>query len=215
MVRAGSLRLILDEFEAVSETRGFVEHMGLRLLVDILDKDEVRVKSESVVFEAAVRWLSAPGRERAGGEPAQRVLQRVRYPLVDSEYLLRRVAHCEEAGVKGSEAALKELVSEALALNLTRLEDGQAGVERALEEGVLVRSARMRPRVGYGVDAMAMECGKVVQTGHIYGGGDWQRCLFLLRPPRCSRARNPSVKCQSVGWLATMALEPLGPEPHR
>ena len=126
VVRAGSLRLILDEFEAVSETRGFVEHMGLRLLVDILDKDEVRVKSESVVFEAAVRWLSAPGRERAGGEPAQRVLQRVRYPLMNSEYLLRRVAHCEEAGVKGSEAALKELVSEALLFKSTRADDGEA-----------------------------------------------------------------------------------------
>ena len=159
----------------MSETRGFVELMGLRLLVDFLDKDEVRVKSESVVFEAAVRWLSAPGRERAGGEPAQRVLQRVRYPLIESEYLAERVAHCKEAGVKGSEAALKELVSEAFVFKSTRLEKGEAGVQRVMEEGCWCGTRGCGRGWGTG-GPMAMECGKVVETGHTDNDpGAWWR----------------------------------------
>ena len=127
-VEGESRRLALREFEPLSRTDGFFR-LSEDLLASLLDSDELIAPGEEVVFEAVVRWMRAAGGtgdlrgkgDVGGGEGAgggggglrgEGLLRRVRFPLMDWEYLF------ETARDTLPEAcpALEMMVLEALAL---------------------------------------------------------------------------------------------------
>ena len=127
-VEGESRRLALREFEPLSRTDGFFR-LSEDLLASLLDSDELIAPGEEVVFEAVVRWMRAAGgtgdlrgkSDVGGGEGAgggggglrgEGLLRRVRFPLMDWEYLF------ETARDTLPEAcpALEMMVLEALAL---------------------------------------------------------------------------------------------------
>lgn len=82
-------KFLCKHFSDMSQTDEFL-HMDKTSLLDLLGREELEVRSEEQVFEAAVRWVRAAVEERASGMPE--VLSQVRLPLLSPHFLKDSVA---------------------------------------------------------------------------------------------------------------------------
>ncbi|EKX48558.1 hypothetical protein GUITHDRAFT_105701 [Guillardia theta CCMP2712] len=112
---------ILDHFEAVSRSEGFL-FLPENLLKEILASDKLRAKEE-IVYESVLSWMQAQKR-REGNNPRRGdaayssrahddLLRLVRFPLMPSETLVLRVLHGKEAETL---SLLRDLATEAVTL---------------------------------------------------------------------------------------------------
>eukprot|EP00960_Hanusia_phi_P009525 275988-Hanusia_phi.AAC.2 len=113
---------ILDHFEAVSRSEGFL-FLPEALLKEILASDKLRAKEE-IVYESVLSWMQAQKRRegsnlkaRGDGGSSMRahddLLRLVRFPLMPSETLVLRVLHGKEAETS---SLLRDLATEAVTL---------------------------------------------------------------------------------------------------
>jgi hypothetical protein len=79
-------RLAAERFEEVVATAGFAQ-MDEVALGSLLDDDGLEARSEEVVWEALLRWMQ----EEEGRQRMRELVRKVRFPLMDGEYLRSRV----------------------------------------------------------------------------------------------------------------------------
>ena len=90
-----SKTLALEEFQAFARTDGFLR-LGEKEMESILRDDGLCAEGEEAVFEAAVRWMTAPTWRnpptRDGGYAVrgEGLLRHIRFPLMGGDYLSKR-----------------------------------------------------------------------------------------------------------------------------
>ena len=85
-VEASARGLALERFEEVAGTAGFMR-MDEELVSSLLEDDGLRVSKEEVAFEALVGWMKVGG----CGLRGRGMLQKIRFGLMDQEYLTSQV----------------------------------------------------------------------------------------------------------------------------
>jgi len=112
------IRYIENNFQSVVASEGFLE-LDASLLLELILSDNILVTKEEQMYEAIMQWgrgtpeeephMSSPGNPRS--EYVKRLLQCVRYPLIDKEFLENVVLHNEyfAEGTHLRERALKAL----------------------------------------------------------------------------------------------------------
>jgi hypothetical protein len=139
-VELESRRLALRRFEELSRTDGFLR-LGEDTVASLLDSDELATSGEEAVFEAVIRWMRGGDAVAAAGLRGEGLLHRVRFPLMDREYLFETArAALPEAG-----PSLELRVLEALALKAYPPHRRPGAPLRHLEP------AATRPRLASGV----------------------------------------------------------------
>ncbi len=112
-VERASRTVALEQFEALAGSDMFL-NMGEETLGTLLADDALRAGREEEVFEALVRWMTAPRAGNGGGEAGVRgegLLRTIRFPLMDAKYLAGRAREALPAV-----ASLPSLIAEALAV---------------------------------------------------------------------------------------------------
>ena len=110
-VEEQSKALAVEAFEAFARTDGFLR-LGEGALESLLADDLLFAGSEAAVLAAAARWMTAPSQpeRHPGSVRGEGLLQHIRFPLMDGEFLSRRALE----SVPGS-AVLQALVGQTLA----------------------------------------------------------------------------------------------------
>jgi hypothetical protein len=85
-LEAEALRMASWRFEEFATTAGFMR-MGEEALMSVVDDDQLVASNEEAVWEAVVGGMRGAGNERRG----RGVAGRVRFPLMEEEYLRCRV----------------------------------------------------------------------------------------------------------------------------
>jgi hypothetical protein len=131
-----ALEMAAERFEEFARTAGF-ELIEEQALAIVLDNDRLVARNEEAVWEAVVGWM----RGAAGEMRGRGVVGRIRFPLMEEEYLRDRVAEsvCEE-----HQEWMARVVLEALRAKAARREGA------VLECELLGRKA-LEDRVGLGV----------------------------------------------------------------
>jgi len=83
-LRQRAFQKIVTSFAVVCKTDGFKE-LDYRLLLMVVESDQILDCDESLVFEAAVRWVGHKEDERK--QHVQNIIDHVRFPLMDAGYL--------------------------------------------------------------------------------------------------------------------------------
>ncbi|XP_068461425.1 kelch-like protein 10 isoform X2 [Clinocottus analis] len=83
-LQSKAFRYILDHFEEVASHEEFLD-LPLQQLVDILARNDLNVRKESVVYEAVLRWIDHKPEERK--EHVAVLLSKVRLALTSMEYM--------------------------------------------------------------------------------------------------------------------------------
>jgi hypothetical protein len=207
-------RLALSHFDELSRTREFSARLSANDLAALLDDDGLCAESEEQVFEAAVRWMrwgADGGRDGSGGRlRGLDMLSKIRFPLMDSEYLASgaRAALPEAAAQPEAAATLDAALAEAA--RLQRRAAGRRGGRacarilgpRALGpraprgvdwERVAQQGGRGRALGGQSADALCLAvCGGRVCTGAADGTIHvWSR--WTLRPEAALRATDAAA----------------------
>ena len=127
----------INVFEEFAKTEGFAR-MGEEALTIVLDDDRLAARNEEAVWEAVVGWMRGAAGERRG----RGVVGRIRFPLMEEEYLRDRVAEsvCEE-----HQEWMAGVVLEALRAKAARREGA------VLESVKLLGRKALEDRVGLGV----------------------------------------------------------------
>lgn len=81
-----ALDKVFSNFASVSKSIGFCE-LSVDSIELVLGSDDILDCDESLVFQAAVRWLEHPSQEENRQAEGLRVLSLVRFPLMDSVLL--------------------------------------------------------------------------------------------------------------------------------
>uniref|UniRef100_A0A8C3ATX5 Kelch like family member 10 n=1 Tax=Cyclopterus lumpus TaxID=8103 RepID=A0A8C3ATX5_CYCLU len=81
-------RYMVDHFEEVAHHEEFL-HLPLQQLIDILDRDDLYVRNESVAFEAVLRWIDHVPEERKAHVAV--LLSKVRLALTTMSYMQLKV----------------------------------------------------------------------------------------------------------------------------
>jgi hypothetical protein len=134
MVERASRAVALEQFEALAGSDMFLE-LGEEALGMLLADDALRAGREEEVFEALVRWMTAPRAAGGGGAAGVRgegLLRTIRFPLMNAKYLAGRAREALP-GV----ASLQGLIAEALAIQSCE-SGGEAdiGCEAGIRKGV-------------------------------------------------------------------------------
>ncbi|TNN55913.1 Kelch-like protein 10 [Liparis tanakae] len=83
-LRCRAHRYMVEHFEEVARHEQFLQ-LSLEQLVDLLQRDDLNVRNESVAFEAVVRWIDhAPGERKAH---VAVLLSKVRLALTSLDYM--------------------------------------------------------------------------------------------------------------------------------
>ena len=135
-LEAEARQMAVERFEEFARTAGFIR-MGEEELGRVVDDDRLAARTEETVWEAVVGWM-----RRAGGMKRGRgVTEKIRFPLMQEEYLRSHVAGM----VDGEDGEwMERVVAEALRAKAARRK-GEASVFE-----LLGRKAR-EDRVGLGV----------------------------------------------------------------
>ncbi|XP_034397252.1 kelch-like protein 10 [Cyclopterus lumpus] len=81
-------RYMVDHFEEVAHHEEFLQ-LPLQQLIDILDRDDLYVRNESVAFEAVLRWIDHVPEERKAHVLV--LLSKVRLALMSMDYMWLKV----------------------------------------------------------------------------------------------------------------------------
>uniref|UniRef100_A0A8C3API2 Kelch like family member 10 n=1 Tax=Cyclopterus lumpus TaxID=8103 RepID=A0A8C3API2_CYCLU len=87
-LKHGAYRYMVDHFEEVAHHEEFLQ-LPLEQLVDILDRDDLYVRNESVAFEAVLRWIDHVPEERKAHVAV--LLSKVRLALTTMAYMQLKV----------------------------------------------------------------------------------------------------------------------------
>ncbi|XP_034403148.1 kelch-like protein 10 [Cyclopterus lumpus] len=85
-------RYMVDHFEEVAHHEEFL-HLSLQQLIDILERDDLNVRNESVAFEAVLRWIDHVPEERKAHVAV--LLSKVRLALTTLDYMQLKVVSNE------------------------------------------------------------------------------------------------------------------------
>jgi hypothetical protein len=132
-LEAGALEMAATRFEEFAMTEGFAR-MGEEALTIVVDDDRLVARNEEAVWEAVVGWMW-------GGARGRGVVSKIRFALMDAEYLRDRVAEsvCQE-----HKEWMAGVVLEALRAKAARREG-------AVFESELLGRKALEDRVGLGV----------------------------------------------------------------
>ena len=132
-----SRNLALNNFDAFAATQGFL-HLWEDALEALLEDDGLKSEKEENVFEALVRWM----RGAEGDLRGEHLLRKVRFPLMNREYLSGRVTELLPDVVclgpilsMATRTAAPEVAAETISIDLKSL-DAKAFVPRCSQREV-------------------------------------------------------------------------------
>ncbi|XP_054456688.1 kelch-like protein 10 [Anoplopoma fimbria] len=109
---------ILHHFQEVAGFSGNFLQLSAQQLADFIERDELNVRRESVVFEAVLRWIDFAPEERQGD--LTKLLSKVRLLLISSTYLVETVS--TNALVRKSMACMTLVIDAMKTLQDSKLE---------------------------------------------------------------------------------------------
>uniref|UniRef100_A0A4W4HLF9 BTB domain-containing protein n=2 Tax=Electrophorus electricus TaxID=8005 RepID=A0A4W4HLF9_ELEEL len=98
---------ILHHFEEIARVSEEFLELSLTRLVEIIEKDDLNIRQEGVVFEAILRWITHAPQERT--EHIAILLPKVRMALITPDYIMNSVK--DNAVVKDSEDCKPIIIS--------------------------------------------------------------------------------------------------------
>ena len=131
----------LGRFESFAATAGFLD-VSEDVLWHLLAEDDLTARSEEAVFDAVVRWMTAG--EFLGAVRGERLLARVRFPLMAREFLTGRARFRLPDLPR-----LNEALSEAMVAKDTPPGRRRALTLRVLDQRSLFPRVQVRPKAHF------------------------------------------------------------------